>query len=147
MQTAAFYLFSRVDCVQKGSWGKRYGTEAEKAVFPGKNFIKFVDNSEKRRIISFCMDTKKECRIVECDTMAETDADKILVGAKQIRKALSAGRAKEVFLAQNADPAITEPIEAQCKSSAVKYVWVKSMSDLGRACGIEVGAAAAARVQ
>jgi len=54
---------------------------------------------------------------------------------------------KRGFSGPNADPAITEPIEAQCKSSAVKYVWVKSMSDLGRACGIEVGAAAAARVQ
>ena len=99
------------------------------------------------RIINFCMDTKKECRIVECGTMSEKSTDKIVVGAKQIRKALSAGRAKQVFLAKNADPAITKPIEAVCKSNAIEYVWVKSMTDLGRACGIEVGAAAAAVVQ
>ncbi len=92
------------------------------------------------------MDTKKECKIVECGTMAEIPAGKVIVGAKQIRKALNAGRAKEVFLARNADPAITEPLEAQCKTNAIKYVWVKSMIDLGQACGIEVGAAAAARV-
>ena len=93
------------------------------------------------------MDTKKECRIVECGTMAENRADKMVVGAKQIRKALVAGRAKEVFLAKNADPAITEPIEAQCRSNGILCSWVKSMTDLGQACGIEVGAAAAARVQ
>lgn len=93
------------------------------------------------------MDTKKECRIVECGTMAENRSGKMVVGAKQIRKALVAGRAKEVFLAKNADPAITAPIEAQCRSGGIAYVWVKSMNDLGQACGIEVGAAAAARVQ
>ena len=116
----------------------------------GKNLgfpIIFVDISKKMHIIVNCMDTKKECRIVECGTMAEKQAGKVLVGAKQIRKALVAGRATEVFLAKNADPAITEPLEAQCKMHAIKYVWVKSMHELGQACGIEVGAAAAARVQ
>ena len=51
-----------------------------------------------------------------------------------------------VFLACNADPAITEPIAALCQQNNVDYAWVKSMTDLGHACGIEVGAAAAAAV-
>ena len=92
------------------------------------------------------MDTKKECSIVECGTMAEKQPGRLIVGAKQIRKALASGRAKEVFLAKNADPAITEPIAAQCDSGAVKCVWVRTMHELGQACGIEVGATAAARV-
>lgn len=69
-----------------------------------------------------------------------------VVGAKQIRKALNAGKAQKVFLAKNADPAITEPLAAVCQSNHVEYAWVRSMTDLGHACGIEVGAAAAAVV-
>ena len=69
-----------------------------------------------------------------------------VVGAKQLRKALKNGTAHMVFLACNADPAITEPIAALCQHNGVAYAWVKSMTDLGRACGIEVGAAAAAAV-
>ena len=37
-----------------------------------------------------------------------------LFGSKQLRKALQAGRAEYVYLAENADPAITEPIEKMC---------------------------------
>ena len=73
-------------------------------------------------------------------------SQKHVVGAKQIRKALNAGSARRVFLAQNADPAITEPILALCQHCGVDISWVRSMADLGQACGIEVGAAAAAIV-
>ena len=70
----------------------------------------------------------------------------VVVGSKQLRKALNAGRASLVLLARNADPAITEPIEAMCHQKSVEVAWVQNMMDLGRACGIEVGAAAAAAV-
>lgn len=78
--------------------------------------------------------------------MAELAAGKFVVGVKQLRKALNSGRARYVFLAENADPAITVPLEEQCQMNHVSYAWVRSMQDLGRACGIEVGAAAAAAV-
>lgn len=71
---------------------------------------------------------------------------KCVVGAKQIRKALNAGIAKRVFLAESADPALTEPIVALCQQKKVELTWVRSMTELGSACGIEVGAAAAAIV-
>ena len=93
------------------------------------------------------MDTKKDSRIVECGTMAEIGRNKVVVGAKQIRKALAAGRALRIYLAANADPAITEPIEAICKENSIQYSWVRSMTELGQACGIEVGAATAAVVR
>ena len=70
----------------------------------------------------------------------------MVVGAKQIRKSLLSGRASQVFLAKNADPALTEPIEAMCLQNHVSCVWVPSMADLGKACGIDVGAAAAAAI-
>ena len=72
---------------------------------------------------------------------------KMVVGAKQLRKALENGRAKFVYLAQNADPVITEPIMATCELNHVSYTWVRTMQELGSACGIEVGAAAAAAVE
>ena len=72
--------------------------------------------------------------------------DRIVVGAKQLQKALKKGSARRVYLAENADPAITEPLVALCQSSSVEFSWVRSMAELGKACGIEVGAATAAVV-
>ena len=92
------------------------------------------------------MDTKKDSKIPKCGTLPDLSKGKIVVGSKQLRKAVNNGRARCVFLAENADPAILEPIEEMCRGKQVKITWVSSMQDLGRACGIEVGAAAAAAV-
>ena len=73
--------------------------------------------------------------------------NKMVVGAKQLRKALLKGRASRVFLAKNADPAITEPIEEMCGKLHIQITWVRSMAELGHKCGIEVGAAAAAIIR
>ena len=92
------------------------------------------------------MDTKKDCKIPECGDLTVLKKSKTVVGAKQLRKALENHRTRFVFLAKNADPALTEPIVALCQQNQVSYTWVGTMADLGRACGIEVGAAAAAAV-
>ena len=92
------------------------------------------------------MDTKKDSRIPQCGSLPNPAKERIVVGAKQLRKALSSGRAQRVFLAENADPAITEPLAQMCETNSIPCIWVASMADLGRACGIEVGAAAAATV-
>ena len=70
----------------------------------------------------------------------------MVVGARQLKKAVKAGRAKYVFLAENADPAVTQPLEELCAANHIQFTWVPSMAELGRVCGIEVGAAAAAVV-
>ena len=90
------------------------------------------------------MDKKKECRIPQCGAETDTRRKQIVVGTKQLKKALRAGRAAQVFLAENADPAITEPLEAMCLELHIQITWIHTMAELGRACGIEVGAAAAA---
>ena len=90
------------------------------------------------------MDTKRNTQMAGGKALTELAGKRTVVGAKQLRKALASGQAKLVFLAANADPAITEPIEALCQLNHVEYAWVRSMTDLGHACGIEVGAAAAA---
>ena len=90
-----------------------------------------------------CMD-KKDCRIPKCGNAPDLTSKKVIVGSKQLKKALVRGDARYVYLAENADPAITEQLQELCRSSAVDVTWVATMADLGRACGIEVGAAAAA---
>lgn len=90
------------------------------------------------------MSTQKDKKNADTASLGMLAKQNRVVGAKQIRKALNTGKAKKVFLAKNADPAITEPLAAVCQNNRVEYVWVKSMIDLGNACGIEVGAAAAA---
>jgi len=92
------------------------------------------------------MDTKKDASIVKCGTMAEICKSHFVVGAKQLKKAVKSGRARQAWLAADADPALTEPLEAMCQNHGVPCHWVSTMVELGRACGIEVGAAAAAAV-
>ena len=93
------------------------------------------------------MDIQNETTMALYEIRAEIAGSQTVVGAKQLRKALTSGKARRVYLAQNADPAITEPLAALCQQYGVSYAWVKSMKDLGQAVGIDVGAAAAAAVQ
>lgn len=90
------------------------------------------------------MDKKKDCTIPKCGELHDFRKGNFVVGAKQLRKAVKAGRAKVVFLAENADPAVTEPLEELCAANHIQITWIRTMAELGRACDIEVGAAAAA---
>ena len=92
------------------------------------------------------MDKKKDCKIPKYGVLQNTSKGKLVVGAKQLKKAVKAGRVRYVFLAENADPAVTEPLEHLCTANHIQITWVPSMTELGRCCGIEVGAAAAAVV-
>ena len=93
------------------------------------------------------MDKKKDCKIPKCGSFPPLTEGKLVVGAKQLRKAVEAGRARRVFLAENADPAVTGPIAELCSRQNIQITWIPSMSELGHACGIEVGAAAAATLR
>ncbi len=111
-----------------------------------KIFRIIVDFPGKVRIITYCMDIQEECTISQFGNLSLRPGDRIVVGAKQLRKALCSGRAVRVYLAEDADPAITQPLEELCRQHEVPCAWVAAMDGLGRACGIEVGAAAAAVV-
>jgi large subunit ribosomal protein L7A len=71
-------------------------------------------------------------------------ADKISIGTKQATKVIELGQAREVFVAKDADPRVTGKVIALCKKMGVQVTYVDSMKLLGKACGIEVGAAIAA---
>ena len=92
------------------------------------------------------MDKRKDCRIPKCGRPTNLAEMNLVVGAKQLKKAVKAGRVRYVFLAENADPAVTDPLAELCAANHIQITWVPSMTELGRCCGIEVGAAAAAVV-
>lgn len=92
------------------------------------------------------MDMKMKSKIPQYGTLPDLSRMRVVVGTKQLKKAVNSGRARYVFLAENADPAVTEPLAALCEQNSIQIAWVPSMAELGRACGIEVGAAAAAVV-
>ena len=89
------------------------------------------------------MNTQIDSFPADSDVLSALSGQNVVVGAKQLRKAMNKGCARRVYLARNADPALTEPLVALCQKNGVEFVWVCSMDDLGRACGIEVGAATA----
>ena len=97
-------------------------------------------------IIESCMETRKPTGAEVVCHQSQGKDPQFLVGAKQIRKAVSAGRTRRVLLARNADPALTEPIAKMCFTNHIPCDWVPTMAELGKTCGIDVGASAAAIV-
>ena len=71
------------------------------------------------------------------------ELEKRVVGVKQSRKAIREGRASRVYLASDADPALTEPIAAECAAAGIPVDTGWTLAQLGRACGIDVGASVA----
>jgi len=69
-----------------------------------------------------------------------------VIGTKQVKKAINKGIAKIVFIAEDAEPHIIEPIKELCQQNQVEVLVVKNMNLLGDACGIEVGAATVALI-
>lgn len=67
-----------------------------------------------------------------------------VTGLKQVGKAVGRGEAEGVFLAADADDRVRLPLRALCEEKRVPVVDSVTMAELGRACSIEVGAAAAA---
>ena len=68
---------------------------------------------------------------------------KKVVGIKQLRRAVQQGSVRQVFLAEDADPMLTDPIRRMCEETGVSVAEVPTMAELGKACGISVKASAA----
>jgi large subunit ribosomal protein L7A len=77
-------------------------------------------------------------------SLAELKNSRRVTGSKQVRKAITQGLARKVFIASDAEPHIVEPIVELCRQNNTDYQIVESMKTLGEACGIEVGSATAA---
>jgi large subunit ribosomal protein L7A len=66
------------------------------------------------------------------------------VGVKQTQRALEKGVVHSVYVAKDADNHVLRPVLDLCRGQGVQVVEVPTMVELGKACGIEVGAAVAA---
>ena len=67
-----------------------------------------------------------------------------VVGVKQSRRAIREGRAVRVLLAADADPALTQPLLGLGGQQGIETEEGFTMEELGRAAGIQVGAAVVA---
>ncbi|QUH19870.1 ribosomal L7Ae/L30e/S12e/Gadd45 family protein [Alkaliphilus sp. B6464] len=67
-----------------------------------------------------------------------------IVGIKQSTKALNQDKVKVLFVAEDADNHLLQHMKQIAKEKNVEVVHVDSMKKLGKACGIDVGAAVAA---
>ena len=76
--------------------------------------------------------------------MTELASLEKVIGVKQSRKAIRSGRAKRVYLACDADPAITDPVAQHCKELGIPVDDTHTMAQLGHACRITVGASVVA---
>lgn len=74
-------------------------------------------------------------------------AKKRTVGTKQTLKALEKGLASQVFVASDAEQHVIRPLVQRCQDKGIPVFMVDTMKNLGKACGIEVGCAAAALIE
>ncbi|HHW10542.1 MAG TPA: 50S ribosomal protein L7Ae-like protein [Firmicutes bacterium] len=65
-------------------------------------------------------------------------------GQRETLRAIREGRARVVYVALDADDFIIEPVINLTARSGCELVKIESMGQLGRLCGIPVGAACAA---
>lgn len=64
------------------------------------------------------------------------------IGIKQTLKAVENNTAKVVYIARDADEKVIYPLRDLCISRSIEIVYADTMKQLGKACGIEVGASA-----
>ncbi|MCX7771735.1 MAG: ribosomal L7Ae/L30e/S12e/Gadd45 family protein [Clostridia bacterium] len=64
-----------------------------------------------------------------------------VVGIKQTRKAAEQDKLEAVFIAYDADQRVVGQLKAFCEAKRISVVTTESMKQLGKAAGIDVGAA------
>ncbi|BER92825.1 MAG: large subunit ribosomal protein [Candidatus Atribacteria bacterium] len=70
-------------------------------------------------------------------------SDKV-VGMRQTLKALQRDKVSKVFVASDVDSEILEEVISLAREKDIPLEYVDSAEELGKACGIEVGASCAA---
>jgi len=75
--------------------------------------------------------------------MVDRLVGKKVVGVKQTVKAINNSQGKTVYIAKDADNKLIETVEQLAKQNSLEIVYVNTMKELGKLCGIDVGAATA----
>ena len=71
--------------------------------------------------------------------------ENMIVGARQSMKALKNRKVSEVYMAEDSDEFIKNDFVRECSARNINIVRYETMAELGRDCGIEIGAAVACR--
>jgi len=71
-------------------------------------------------------------------------ASQTIIGTKQAVKAMRAGSVKELLVALDADDWVTDLAISFAREIGIPVILVESKKELGKACGIHVGAAVVA---
>ncbi|MBE7034835.1 MAG: 50S ribosomal protein L7ae-like protein [Ruminococcaceae bacterium] len=74
---------------------------------------------------------------------SDLKGQQMFIGIKQCTEAVNADKVKKAYVALDADSSIRNPFEALCKAKSVPISYYDTKQQLGRACGIDVGAACA----
>ena len=74
--------------------------------------------------------------------LSELAKGRKVTGIKQTRRAVLTGSAEAVYIAEDAETRLQ--LSKLCEQYGVSSCYVPSMKELGKACGIRVGASAAA---
>ena len=69
------------------------------------------------------------------------------VGTKAVLRALAAGTAVRVYVATDSDTFLYQKVVRAVEAAGVRLVKVESGKELGRACGLTIGSAAAAMLR
>ena len=76
--------------------------------------------------------------------ITELASQETVIVVKQSRNAIRDFRARQVYLACDADPAITDPVADGCDRAGIPVETGYTMAQLGKACRITVGASVVA---
>ena len=63
------------------------------------------------------------------------------IGIKQSLKAVEIGNVQTVYIARDAEEKVVGGMKELCAKNAIEIIYVENMKQLGKACGIDVGAA------
>lgn len=66
------------------------------------------------------------------------------IGVKQVTKAVEKDLVQAIYIAQDAEQRLVEPLRLLCSRKNMAIDSTPTMVELGKACSIEVGAAAVA---
>lgn len=67
-----------------------------------------------------------------------------VVGIKQTLKAIKSGNVKTIYIAKDADNKLIQSVKVLVDENSLELVFIDTMKELGKLCGIDVGAATAA---
>ena len=66
------------------------------------------------------------------------------VGIKQVLKAVKEETVEKVYIGENAEKHVLDELLKTCEDNNITVIKVKTMAELGKMAGIDIGAAAAA---